>query len=810
MIIIMLVFSLNVFSIQANDKEVIRVGFPSLKGLSMKDSNGNYYGYDYDYLMQIAQYTGWKYEFVEVEGDANQRITTLMEMLKKGEIDLLGDTKYIESLSNDYDYTSEPYGSAYNVIAVKDDSNLLDLNGILNKKNLKIGIMKNSSKRESYLNQYADSNGFSYEKVLCENEEDLVTKLDKNEIDAFLYVDLSLPDNCHSIARFSPDPFYFITTKGNSALMNDLNKALTTIDQVNPAFPSSLYNRYFVDTSTTLVLNSEEQSFIKNHKEIAVLVRDGGAPIQYYDGKTKGIAKDILDTLSETYDVSFRYVYAKDYDEYQKLALSGDIDIILSLPYNLETADEINIMLSDPYLSSNLLLVNHTDVDPTKLDSLKQASVKYSTELFESNSLAMSYESTEELMEALNRHEVDYAYINSYMFTYYMNKHGYKHISSLNAPEHLKSQYVFGVSKSENLTLLTILNKTIRAQSANIDSYIYKNAYMNTTFDLSEFILDHIVAISFIFISLVGMILYIIRSYYKKQLKMKKAVEIEYKRYQLLSDISKEMTFSYDYIHDYLKVSNTGIGKISDNEFIYHFARDTKHGLIQSDILSIIHTYIMKKEDIICEVETCLQQGHKNWYQLSLKVIRDKEKDKESTIYAVGKIVDIQKEKQEKEALRIKSETDILTGILNRGAVQKKISSVLLQQRSIGALIMVDLDNFKRVNDEYGHLDGDEVLIETATLLSTLYKDHIVARLGGDEFIIYIEDTSGVDLEILFKETLDKFENLTSMKNKSFNISISIGCVYTTYSRDYLELLKHADENLYEVKRNGRNNYVIT
>ncbi|MEG0275190.1 MAG: transporter substrate-binding domain-containing protein, partial [Longicatena sp.] len=65
MIIIMLVFSLNVFSIQANDKEVIRVGFPSLKGLSMKDSNGNYYGYDYDYLMQIAQYTGWKYEFVE-------------------------------------------------------------------------------------------------------------------------------------------------------------------------------------------------------------------------------------------------------------------------------------------------------------------------------------------------------------------------------------------------------------------------------------------------------------------------------------------------------------------------------------------------------------------------------------------------------------------------------------------------------------------------------------------------------------------------------------------------------------------------
>ena len=77
-------------------------------GLSMKDDKNNYYGYDYDYLMQIAQYTGWEYEFVEVEGDINQRLTKLLNMLENGEIDIMGAMKYSEKLEEVYDYPSEP------------------------------------------------------------------------------------------------------------------------------------------------------------------------------------------------------------------------------------------------------------------------------------------------------------------------------------------------------------------------------------------------------------------------------------------------------------------------------------------------------------------------------------------------------------------------------------------------------------------------------------------------------------------------------------------------------------------------------
>ncbi|MCB6567561.1 hypothetical protein LI169_21140, partial [Desulfovibrio desulfuricans] len=75
--------------------------------------------YTYDYLKEISQYTGWTYEFVEIEGDLNTQLTTLMDMLKKGDIDLLGAMSYHESLAKLYDYPTENYGNAYNVIAIK-------------------------------------------------------------------------------------------------------------------------------------------------------------------------------------------------------------------------------------------------------------------------------------------------------------------------------------------------------------------------------------------------------------------------------------------------------------------------------------------------------------------------------------------------------------------------------------------------------------------------------------------------------------------------------------------------------------------
>ena len=145
-IVVMFLFLLSaVPSVQAEEnKRVIRVGFPTQPGLTVKNDDGTYTGYTYDYLKEISQYTGWTYEFVEIEGDLNEQLTTMLDMLKKGDLDLLGAMSYNEGLSKIYDYPTENYGNAYSVIAVLSNDERFDEYNLTESKDFRIALDKDA------------------------------------------------------------------------------------------------------------------------------------------------------------------------------------------------------------------------------------------------------------------------------------------------------------------------------------------------------------------------------------------------------------------------------------------------------------------------------------------------------------------------------------------------------------------------------------------------------------------------------------------------------------------------------------------
>ena len=96
----------------------IRVAYPYQAGLTEVDVQGNYSGYTYEYLQEIAQYTGWSYEFVEVPGTPDESLTQLMEMLENGEVDLMGGMLYSASMAELYDYSGYSYGVVETVLQV--------------------------------------------------------------------------------------------------------------------------------------------------------------------------------------------------------------------------------------------------------------------------------------------------------------------------------------------------------------------------------------------------------------------------------------------------------------------------------------------------------------------------------------------------------------------------------------------------------------------------------------------------------------------------------------------------------------------
>ncbi|MBU3876574.1 GGDEF domain-containing protein [Faecalicatena sp. AGMB00832] len=163
--------------------------------------------------------------------------------------------------------------------------------------------------------------------------------------------------------------------------------------------------------------------------------------------------------------------------------------------------------------------------------------------------------------------------------------------------------------------------------------------------------------------------------------------------------------------------------------------------------------------------------------------------------------------------LEIQRDTDKMTGLWNRGFCERKINTFLATQDSKGALLVVDVDNFKLVNDSNGHACGDKVLREVGAALKDSFRNSdIIGRLGGDEFLIFLPNC--IDSEIIrhrvshFLDIVNKID--TTSDEEIPHISASVGVsLFPEDGDNFKDLYKHADEALYLSKQSGKNQYAF-
>jgi len=164
-------------------------------------------------------------------------------------------------------------------------------------------------------------------------------------------------------------------------------------------------------------------------------------------------------------------------------------------------------------------------------------------------------------------------------------------------------------------------------------------------------------------------------------------------------------------------------------------------------------------------------------------------------------------EKQSQELFSLAT-TDPLTGLLNRRELQaqaKKVISHVSRNLSTFALLSIDIDFFKRVNDTYGHQAGDKVLESLASMFNEgLRSNDLIARMGGEEFVLLLQD---VDQKTAFQLAEKLRKNIEKKSINDIKVTVSIGLVVTrknTYV-DLDMLLKSSDDALYDAKKSGRN-----
>lgn len=192
------------------------------------------------------------------------------------------------------------------------------------------------------------------------------------------------------------------------------------------------------------------------------------------------------------------------------------------------------------------------------------------------------------------------------------------------------------------------------------------------------------------------------------------------------------------------------------------------------------------------------------WFEVNIKVITDKEGNKR---YAIGKLKNVDKEKKEKSFLMEKASTDSMTKLLNHSSFEARMKKA---SKRPGTLIVIDIDDFKFVNDNYGHKVGDKVIMKVSHVIKKSCRDtDIVGRIGGDEFAVFLVGfTSEYGVERFCQRINEKMSNFDPMPDFK-KVTLSIGCAITDGSEEYDSLFKIADQELYKVKEAGKGNQSI-
>ncbi|MEY8355872.1 GGDEF domain-containing protein [Lachnospiraceae bacterium 54-53] len=204
--------------------------------------------------------------------------------------------------------------------------------------------------------------------------------------------------------------------------------------------------------------------------------------------------------------------------------------------------------------------------------------------------------------------------------------------------------------------------------------------------------------------------------------------------------------------------------------------------------------------------EFCLGKSGEPYHWCCCKLIAQWEERSALPARLIGKLQDITGQKAREEQLLLRSIKDGLTGVFNKMAFEYRVEEKL-KGGGQGWLCMIDIDNFKEINDCFGHPAGDRILMQVGGMLCDIYPEpDLVGRVGGDEFVVF---TSEESVHERAEELLGKVERI--VPEEEGRLSVSIGIVSSSGKRgeDYQKLFSRADRAMYHAKQAGKNRIAL-
>ena len=507
------------------ENKTVRVGYFPYSNFQEGSYGEHKQGAGYEYLQKISYITGWKYEYVY--GSFKE----CLDMLADGKIDILGSVSYTPERAESIDFSTYAEGTEKYWIYTREDHTDLTDGDLKQMNGCRIGVADGSYQKD-LLEKWLDSNQIHAEVVACKGYDEMIEKLDADELDALVVPALSVNSDFIAIANIGAGDCYFGVSKSRPDLLKELNSALEEINNTETDYSSKLYARYEGKAVINYALNKEEKQWLDAHENTICVgyLKDNLPFCGEENGKLTGILGTVLDTVQEKYKITIKAVPCSTGEQMNEALQSGEIDIAGPIIQDLYTQEQFQVILTDEIFDITPVVIYKGNEYRSSLSTIAATDTSLYSELMVSflfpDAEIKQYDTQEECLEAVGNGKVGATVIPSSKINLLNESPMTK---SLSFAEMAKRQELALFTTRENRRAATIINKAIEQSSNVLNGVVLaQNSVSEKKMTLQDVFAEYgglAVGVSFVIIFVLLLLVYSLSVSRKKQMEALKEAQ---------------------------------------------------------------------------------------------------------------------------------------------------------------------------------------------------------------------------------------------------------------------------------------------
>lgn len=635
-----------------SDKRVVRVAYFEYENFNELNGNDAYYGLGYEYLMQIAKYANWEYEFVSYskKGEGRLDYTEAIEMLEAGEVDLMGLVRKNDYNEHHFLFPSMPSGSSTNILTVMENSDY-EKDAPETYDGMRIGVLRENV-NNSLLHQYIAKNQIRNIQLFpYDNTWELYGDMEAGKIDAVYSSNMRKMGKERAILTLGMSDFYFAINKNQDEICEEFSKAIERIYIYTPNFSNNLINKYYYNASVgEYVLSDDQKGYIEHNPEIKVAVCPQYPPFVYMDstGECRGIMLDLMREVEERIGIRFEITFFDNNEEAIQAVGQGDYELYISAPFNYTWADDRNVRLTTKIFDfPNKLVMRKMlnlmdDTEQLRIACLYKSPKEELIRQLYNNVDIEYYKCWHECIDAVNSGKADMTIIPLYTSDVLLDVAKYKKLQTFDLTEITESM-TFAIGKEADYDLYNIIEGAVTSLTdEKINRIVMENVLVyEPEKSFEDFIYENsviLLAVVFLILVIVLVAIIVVSRISKRASKQKRLDEEK-----IHLAISRTSIAIWDYDIKMKSITNR-LSPSDEEERTVHDIPESqiKSGVIHPGSVSMyrkMYEKLMEGEKALtCEIQKKDARGEYHWYRISYTRLADI--DEESHAIGVSELID--------------------------------------------------------------------------------------------------------------------------------------------------------------------------